>query len=430
MYVTIDTKTLRSMLRNAKRRIAKSQSIPMLRHVKLSANLDWQTFSITATDLKLYGTETVPAKVEYDSGYGACCVGYEQLAETVKGINTETVTIKLVSANDNEHRNERLYVNNAALYTMPVDDFPDKPPMETPDWYTCVTLSCLVPVYKQMLPVLKTVDRSRASLLGIRHEFYDNSLFTLIATDGCRMIVKRDLPHRAVPQKHRTFTLPIYTVQDIVGLYKKTSANKDITFFGVSNDPGTKNPNEIKGPIEMRIGNLDDPDETNTTTITSYLVDKRYPNWQNIMPTDNTYNRNVTLDINTFLSAIKCVSPMCDKRLNCIYMVVDSEVTLYAYNSEVGVTEYSIPYIMRSNDNNMFRLAFNYKYMEDALKGSNKRDGTTVTIQTNMAGIDTEEALNIVVPGTSDQVLMPIRMSDKNWNTVFEAVEKQKKDTG
>jgi DNA polymerase-3 subunit beta len=105
--------------------------------------------------------------------------------------------------------------------------------------------------------------------------------------------------------------------------------------------------------------------KTDTLYVLSRLLDGQYPKYNQLIPTDNTLA--ITANRKALIESLERVAVMANDRTNVVKMTVDNtQLSLVANTPDVGDSQDSMEVVF--NGTEPLNIAFNYRYILDALK--------------------------------------------------------------
>lgn len=206
-------------------------------------------------------------------------------------------------------------------------------------------------------------DELRRSMNGVYFEISKGEL-RVVATDGHRLvrIIRTNFKYDG---EKTSMLVPIKTCQLMIKLFKGTKF------------ADTKGQEEIEGE-ETNEAESASKDVTiyfsndfiqctyNNTTITSRLIDDTFPNYESVIPTEN--EKLLKVEKSPLLGSIKRSIIMSDQVTNKTSMLInESELKVKASNNEFGTDSEEV-IECNFNDNEEFEIAFNGKYLLDAVQ--------------------------------------------------------------
>jgi DNA polymerase-3 subunit beta len=304
------------------------QTLPILANVLLEASGD--TARITATDLELGATVSLPATVRVPGGI---TLAARKLVEIVKELSAATVSLRL---QDNAWVSLRCGGASYKLAGLAPDDFPKVVPGTPTAWVTCSAGAV-----REMLDrtaFAMSHDESRYALNGVLFVCQGKEL-RLVATDGHRLaIASRPLGEEApsvsgiVPRK------AVHEVQRVLG------ASESVQLALAENQ------------FVMRMPNF---------VMMARLIEGQFPNYDAVLPKNLPHK--LTLSRDAFMAAIRRVSVMAALDTKPVKLVVGSgtgTLTLTAYHPELGEAEETLEVAHAGEE---IVIGFNARYLIDAL---------------------------------------------------------------
>ena len=141
--------------------------------------------------------------------------------------------------------------------------------------------------------------------------------------------------------------------------------------------------------------------------LTSRILDGRYPNYQQLIPTQ--FERQVNVDRKQLLGALERIGILASQQNHTLKVVIDAEnqqLILTAEAQQVGSGQESISAQISGDDSELI-VALNVKYAIESLKNLTS---TEVQIQLNSA--TTPVVLNPLAGEKITHLLMPVRLRD------------------
>ncbi len=153
--------------------------MPILSGVRIEAAGDKLSFH--TTDLETYTITSCQAKVEEQ---GVCVVSLKVLMDILRDSRDEKVDVE-VMGNELELRGEKSLIK---LFTMPAEDFPNAPEVNSP-LLEGLQREALMPAVQRVARAASR-DEKRPSLLGILFEISENGI-NMVSTDSYRLAIER-----------------------------------------------------------------------------------------------------------------------------------------------------------------------------------------------------------------------------------------------
>lgn len=291
---------------------------------------------LSATDLELASRTSFPASIQNE---GAITVNAKKFIELLRIFPDCTMEFEV-----NDHNQLKLFSTepkvrtNFAIQGVPKDDFPEISPFNPENAFDFPMESLKRMIRKTLYAV--SVDDARYFLQGIFIE-RENSKLNFVATDGKRLALIND----EIENIPETIPFNVIIPKKVLFELSKLLGNE-----GVCQVCLTENKIFFK---------------VNNTELSSNLIEGKYPDYRQIVPTE--YQFKATINTDKFQRAIEGVSKMLDSKTNRLTLVVSPGlVTINAYHPDFGEGEDEIACEYSGID--PITLAFNYKYVIDALK--------------------------------------------------------------
>ncbi len=330
MYITIEKSNLSKTLSHLYRIVEKKSTIPVLSNIKIdagdnlkftSANLDLDIVEITEGTIKEKGATTIPAHILYDI--------VRKLPEGEIELKTSTDNSKVVIKAGN---------SEFTLPSLPVDDFPIMNSISMPFKFTLACDDLIKLIDKTKFAV--STEETRYFLNGIfLHTFEKDGKDYLrsVATDGHRL-ARQDIISPEGAKGMPGIIIPRKVVTELRALLDDTSSDIQIEL------------NEVK--IKFSFSN---------TTLTSKLIDGKFPDYEKVIPTSN--DKAMEVDCKLFAEAVDRVSSVSYEKSKAIKMKLSkSKLTLLASTPDSGSAFEDLEVVY---DNENMEIGFNSKYLLD-----------------------------------------------------------------
>jgi DNA polymerase-3 subunit beta len=349
MKLTVNTNKFKDALNLVNRAIANKPIIPILINLKLTASKD-NTILLTATDLNQQIEVGCTGKVEETD---ELTLPAKLLSEIISKIPTTEVTLETI-----EQRQQVLICAGKGKYHISYDsaeDFPNlseskpiKPSVKLP----ALALLCGI----QQVCYAAANDESKQIICGVAIKA-DGHKLELAATDGHRMSVASITTTEQLTTTE--ITVPIESLITLEKIWTNTkSCVKDIEIY------------------------LYDSQVTftwNSYSITSRILEGKYPNYQLLIPAD--FQRSIIVNRKDLLNKVEINQVLSNKTRNCLEVNIspeNQELTLSS-NSEISEGNDTIEATI-TGDN--LDIAFNLDYLIDAIKNTSTKQ---VQVQLNGA---------------------------------------------
>ena len=326
---------------------------------------------ITASDLQ----SSIMVEIQVESkGDGSIAIPAKILIDTLKNRPEQPVTFSI----DNENYNIEINSDNGRykLAGENATDFPKVP--QVSDSYTMVLNSDILGNAISNTIFSTSTDELRPAMTGIFLKLSSSSC-TFVSTDGHRLVkyIRSDITgdevdHEMIlPRKSLTLlksTLPSDKSSDV-----KLEFNASNAFFSFNN-------------IKM----------------VCRLIDERYPDYENVIPLDNS--NNVGVDKSEVLSSLKRISIYANKTTNQVrFKISGGEILISA--EDLDFSNEANERISCEHDGADIEIGFNAKFLIEILSNMNSNRVTFKLSEPNKAGLiipdeidDNEDIVMLVMP--------------------------------
>jgi len=315
-------------------------AMPILSHLHLSA--EKEKICLRATDLEIGTLATYPANVTKE---GQVTLNARKLFDIIKELPNEEIYIK---KEENNWITLKCGKSKFRLPGLPPEDFPP-----IPEYSDKVLIEFDGKILKEM--IRKTFfsvspDESRQALNGLLLEIEGGNA-TLVGTDGHRLaLINRPVNSHAGKGEKASFLLPKKALSELLKLLED-----DDEKFGFSSH---------ENHLAFIHG---------TQVIVSRKIDGKFPNYRQVIPSDNSLKAEVNREDLTH--ALKRVSLLADEKSKMVrFEIQKGNLTLVSDNTDLGaaVEEVTIDY----NEEEV-SIGLNAKYVLDIL---NVMDVESVTL--------------------------------------------------
>lgn len=330
MKVEIEKRELLNLIGKTQNIVEKRNTMPILVNILLEA--DQSVLRVFATDLEVSLTDQVKANVTQS---GKVAVSAKKLFEITKELSDGP--IRLVKKENNWLQIEQGKYRSQ-LVGVSAEEYPIFPTTSSQSF-----LKIESNVLKEMID--KTIysvsnDETRYHLNGVFFEVQPNTGFKMVATDGHRLSL---------------------ISKNVEGLKSAVSQGVIIPRKGL---------HEVKKILESHEGEVEIAIEgsqfilrTETTTLMIRLIEGKYPNYQQFIPTKLPQKIRIRRDL--FLSAIKKVSMMANEKSKAVLLNVSkNRMEISSNNPELGDAKDEIEVGYEGND---IKVGFNARYIQDVL---------------------------------------------------------------
>lgn len=367
MQITIERTHLARAVAHVQSVTEKRNTIPILGNVLLEA--DQGQLRLSATDMDVSMIEVVPCHI-VTPGATTVPAGlfHEILSKLPEGLE---ISLDL----DEETGRLRLQAGRSdfSLATLPREDFPVVATQDMPIEFQIPRADLGTLIDKTRFAISK--EGTRYYLTGIFLHTTDQTL-TGVATDGHRL-AKVSLPAPRGCDSLDGIIIPAKTVAEI----RKLSDGEGTLDIGIS---PTK--------IQVAAGNVQ---------LISKLIDGTYPDYQQVIPTNN--DTTLIVDRDAFMAAVDRVSIVSADRTRAVKVGIQAgAVTIQASSAEAGA---ATEHIEGDYDGAPMDLGFNARYLLDILR---ELKGDTIRFQLSEASKPT--LVSDPTDASALYVLMPMRV--------------------
>ncbi len=340
-------------------------SIQIIQNVMLEAG-EGGRLNLVTTDLDISIKSTVECEVLEP---GATTLPVRLLSSTIASCAEGVVEIEADAQN-----RARISAGSALfkLSGLPVSDFPKLPVSDDAFAYALPQATLREMLRKTAYAVSQ--DETRKTLKGVLMSFKDGKL-TMVATDGRRLaLVEHEMDFPAAEEK------------DII-LPSKVVAELQRSLSG-------------DGEVKVTIEKTQVAFNLGETQIYSKLLDEIYPNYRQVIPTNN--REKVSVDRKLLLDAIDRASVMTVEESSSVRLLFDANQLLVSSNAaDIGEAKDVVP-IKYSGER--IEISFNPAYVKDPLKAI---DEDEVIIELNSGSMPA--VIKCSVPFL--YVMMPLRIN-------------------
>lgn len=330
MKLEIEKKDLLGLIGKTQNIVEKRNTMPILVNVLLEA--DKNALKVFATDLEVSLTDQVPVKV---SQAGKVAVSAKKLFEITKELGEGP--IKLV-----KKENHWLIIEQgkyrSQLVGVSADEYPIFPTHNSQSF-----LSIEARVLKDMID--KTIysvssDETRYHLNGVYLEIIPATGFKMVATDGHRMSL---------------------ISKSVGGL--KAGATQGVIIPRKGLHEIKKLLDSVDGNVEIAVEGSQFVLRTSETTLMVRLIEGKYPNYQQFIPTK--LPQKICISRDAFLSSIKKVSMMANEKSKAVLLNLSKgKMEISSNNPELGDAKDEIEVDYQGQE---FKIGFNARYIQDVL---------------------------------------------------------------
>ncbi|RPI66949.1 MAG: DNA polymerase III subunit beta [Ignavibacteriae bacterium] len=369
MQFTVALADLQKSLQKVLPAIPAKSTIPVLEHIH--ATLSGSELIFTATDQEITISQKVPVAGEAD---GSVLVPAHQFYNLVKELGSAG-TVQ-VTVGDNEHIKIRTPNGTYEMKGLDADEFPSIPPFQESKTASLRKEDMMKMANKTVFAV--STEEYRPSMTGVFFQF-DESMATAVATDGFRLSRVNITAQEGSPfPKDLEAIIPARAVD----LLRKLDAD-----------------------VEMAVSRTHARFSVGSLTITTRIIDEKYPPYQNVIPSDN--DKTLIINQREVTTAIKRVSLFANTNTRHVrFKMTATQMSVHSEDEESGGqgTE-TIPCEFSGDE---FEVGFNYRFLEEAIKNITTDDDPDLNVRMTFStpiravlitpGADSESLLMLVMP--------------------------------
>ncbi|MHB8845204.1 MAG: DNA polymerase III subunit beta [Nitrospirota bacterium] len=328
--------------------VDKKNTMPILSNMLLIA--DGKGVEIVATDLEIGLRGRYEAEVEKP---GAVTVSAKKMFEIVRELPEENIQIRVEESNWVKIVSGR---SQFKLVGLPKEEFPNLPDVAEEGMITIAGEALREMIKKTLYAAGENDARYVLNGLFVHLQQGKGGLnVRIVGTDGHRL----SMIDRVVDAKHKeeSVIVPKKAMLELRRLLEEDESQEGFQ-IGFS-----------KNHALFKRGDL---------VMVSKLIDGNYPNYQQVLPTQNT--KMVTVPKDLITHAVKRVSILSKEKNNAVKLQLEhNQLTLSTNNPEVGEAneELAIDYTGDS-----LAIGFNSRYLMDVLTAM---DGENITLELNDA---------------------------------------------
>lgn len=334
------------------RAIPSRPSQPILSNIRFVADRQTQEVRLIAFDLSLGIQARFPANVEEE---GDLAIPAKLLNDMISRLPPGDLTLETES-DDPENPDPNVTITSSCgryqLRGLDPEDYPALPVLDAGETLT--------------LP-------SAAILEGLRGCLFATSLDeTKQVLTGVHLTVNEDSVEFAATDGHRLAVVTTSTEDEEKVTPIESDSPSDSPFEVTVPGRALREIERIMGSHKEEIGIELTVDEGQVVfqlpscRITSRTLEGQYPDYEQLIP--QVFERQITLDRRKLLSSVERIAILANQKNNLVMFSLDSEaqqVILSVEATDVGSATESIPATISGED---VRIAFNAKYLVDALK--------------------------------------------------------------
>ena len=351
MKFSISREQLLQPLQSISGAVEKRQTLPILSHLYINVS-DENRLTIIGTDLEVEIKITLP--LENKATAGTTTIPARKFLDLSKALNDQS----LINVDIKENRaTVRSGKSRFTLSTLPADEFPrvdDISEIASVGELSQGTLKKLL----QKTQFSMAMQDVRYYLNGLLLELEQNNI-RFVATDGHRLAYASYSSEENYGEK-KQIIIPRKAVQELLRLLDDSDSL-----------------------VQLRIGNNHLQASVGDITMTTKLIDGRYPDYNRVIPREG--NRTLVVEKNEFSNAISRVSILSNEKYRGIRMSMKEDlVEIHANNpeQEEAEEELSVQY-----SGEPMEIGFNSAYMVDALAALDNNDVSIYFIDENSSSL-------------------------------------------
>lgn len=371
MKITVDRDVLVEKLQTVLSVVATRTTLPILGNLLLHA--DAERLEIAATDLDLFVTCSIPAKV---SKAGSSTVPARHFAEMVRELPEGDVAINVTSNRMEIRAGQGIY----RISGMPADDFPKLPALPGAGEVMVPGDQLSGMVHRTSYAVSN--DDTRPALNGVLWDTNGDTMH-MVATDGHRL-ARVSVAADRLRGHHASLIIPPKALMLVIKILGESGDDVGVTF-------GEKN-------VMFHVGD---------TVVTSRLIEGPYPNYTQVIPTTN--DKRMIVDNATLTDGVRRVAVLSNSLTRQVkFSLSKGRLELSTTNQDIGgeATE-TVPCQYDGED---LEIGYNANYVLDILKNLDLGDVVFELATSVSAGL-----VHTADEKKKDEYLclvMPLRLAD------------------
>jgi DNA polymerase III subunit beta len=335
---------LNASLQLVSRAVASRPTHPVLANVLLTADVGTGRLSLTGFDLSLGIQTSLPASVQSS---GAITLPARLFGEIVARLPSDS-SISLSCQEGSEQVELASASGSYQMRGMPADDFPELP-MAQSSLPIRLDPQLLVKGLRGTL-FASSGDEAKQLLTGV-HLGLDTQGLECAATDGHRLAVLHlaNNPEAASSSEESPelldVTVPARSLRELERLLSGRDGAEAVSLFC------------DRGQVVFQWADQ---------VLTSRTLDGAYPNYRQLIP--ETFNRNLSLDRRSFISALERVAVLADQHNSVVKLTSDpmtGQLAISADAQDVGSGSESLAAEISGE---AIQIAFNVRYVLEGLK--------------------------------------------------------------
>jgi len=372
MKLAIDRQELEKAIQRVLAVVSPKTTLPVLANFLLEAQEKSASITLTATDLDM--TVTTAASAGVNKG-GSVTLPAKRFAEIVRELGTDSVEI----SSEGEEISITSGKSKFKIVGIPTEEFPTLPKSDPASAFS-IDASVLGSMVEKV-SFCTSKDETRPSLNGAFWEFSADGM-GMTATDGHRLATFR-VKGKYKPLAGKSMIVPPKALSQVV----RTISSEDEAEVKVS----------VKdNHVAFFIG---------STTINSRLLEGPFPNYKQVIPSDN--DKELLVERSALVAAVRRVAILADAMTHQVRLTLTkNKVQLSVSTPDVGEAKEELAGTFNSDK---FEVGYNANYVLEVLKHIEGEDvlfllGSPVGAAVVKAAEESEEEEYMCL-------LMPLRLS-------------------
>lgn len=328
MKFTVNREKLLKALQKVSSIIGSRSMLPVLGNILVKAEGD--KLDLCSTDLEIRINTTIDSVVAEE---GVSTIPAKKLLALVSRFSGDDVEFTI---DENDHIKLDCGTGHFTLLGLSASDFP-----EANDFEVIKTIKIQETEFKSMLGSISyavSADDSRKVLTGILMSTASNML-TLVATDGKRLALQEKMPE-IIEGNDGECVIPLKAANEVKRIIDSSET------------------------LEINIGENQCSFRGANFTLTTKLIEGKYPNFRQVIPADA--RRIVEVPANQLLAKIEMVSQILSESSSFVILSFeDNTLSIKGSSSEVGEGSDSMPIEYSDEPVN---VSFNPVFLSDPLK--------------------------------------------------------------
>jgi DNA polymerase III subunit beta len=357
MRITLQRDLLADAAAVAARAISGKSTLPILQHLHFAPNPATGTLMVTGTDLEMWAQKRIPASLAAnldDADLPDAELSFTLPAKAIAELLSKLPAKSSVTL-EREAGSNKIAVTcertNLRLLGLPGEEFPVR--MGEND--KLLTLGCCSLSGDLLASVLRSVAFAQSKndqapkLCSVCLRREEDGTLTAVATDTSRMAIRQGVPLSVYAGQPWEILLPSRGAAEWAGRVKGAE-KASIEVFTMEQD----------GKQTINCATLTIGDDT---SITTRLVQERYPDWRRIIPP--SHNKTLTFETEALTQCLQRV--MIVGRENAAKVVFSTEGNQLSLSAESGILGDAEERIEIGRTGDDIRFALNGQYFLDAL---------------------------------------------------------------